>query len=108
MSTTPERRIAWIACSMDPPDGGGLRWFGHVAVRGSDGERLPSEHGPDWISPEHALGWAREKAASEIYIRLSEEGQYWWAGAGPLPQPPPVEVAGSIAFDQIHDIRRTS
>lgn len=106
MDATGERRIAWIACSEDPPEGGGLRWFGHVAVNGPEGKRLPAEHGPDWISPEHALGWAREKAVSGIYIRLSEEGQYWWAGEGPLPSPAPVEVAGSIAFDHLRDIRR--
>lgn len=106
MSTASQRRVAWIACSVDDP-AGGLRWFGHVASNGLNGERLPVEHGPDWFSPEHALRWAREKAVADIYIRLSEEGQYWWAGNGPVPQAAPVEVVGSIAFDQIKDIRRT-
>lgn len=82
------KRTAWIACY----DGKerGVRWFGHIAT-----EEGVLEHGPEWASPEDAMIWARERSSS-IFVRLREDGRYWWAGKGAPPPTPPTE--GHIAW----------
>lgn len=83
------RRIVWIACT--DTEGQGVRWFGHLRT-----EEGAIEHGPEWVSPEEAMVWARERS-SAIFVKLRVEGRYWWAGEGSRPPfGPPTE--GSIAW----------
>ena len=81
---------AWIACEVVDEEGG-VRWFGHL--KSSKGA---AQHGPGWTSPEDAMVWARQRCSS-IYIRLREEGRYWWAGEG-VPPPGGPPTAGSIRW----------
>lgn len=87
--TDVRKRTALIACSGDEEQG--VRWFGHLQTEGR-----VVEYGPDWVSPEDAMIWARERTSS-IFIRLRVEGRYWWAGEGapPLGGPP---TEGSIVW----------
>lgn len=80
---------AFIACSGDEERG--VHWFGHVQSEGR-----VAEYGPDWLSPEEAMIWARERT-SFIYIRLRVEGRYWWAGEG-APPPNGPHIEGTIAW----------
>lgn len=84
----------WIAWSGDDAR---PRWIGYWDAEPDAAPRV-LENGPGWESPSLAVAWGRART-ERVFIRVSDDGPYLWAGPGDPPED--SEVHGVFIDEQM-------
>ena len=71
----------WLTVDAETP--AHPRWSGYWDLA-PDGPPTPLEAAPRFSSPQDAVAWGRDRAP-RVYLRLVEDGGYFWAGTGSMP-----------------------
>jgi hypothetical protein len=86
-------RIGFVAEDFDPEDGS--RLMGTFSVHWESRDHAEHEHGPQGVSAEEAIAWAR-RHATQVSVLLYDDDSIYSAGEVPYKDLPPWPEAGMV------------